>query len=197
MPELTKEQLYLILGIIFIILIGCVYGLFQKNQIVTQSSPFDFAQGKPDEGIIIKQPKSEGFIYVHISGAVIRPGLYRVNSQERLAAVLEIAGVDAKADLDSVNLASIVTDGQRIIIPGKGMRGNYVPEKTEGSKIVNINTADEKTLDSLPGIGPSMVKKIVDHRKEKGVFSNIEELKEVPGISEKKFEKLKALITVR
>jgi competence protein ComEA len=66
----------------------------------------------------------------------------------------------------------------------------------KANKIVNINAADEKQLDSLPGIGPAMAKKIFDYRSEKGRFSNIEELKEVPGISEKKFEKLKALISV-
>lgn len=61
---------------------------------------------------------------------------------------------------------------------------------------MNINTADEKALDSLPGIGAVTAKRIVDHRSENGRFSNIEELKEVPGISEKKFEKLKKYISV-
>jgi competence protein ComEA len=139
---------------------------------------------------------------VHVSGAVNREGLYKLNKGDRLVDLLRLSGVDARADLDGINLAELLSDGQKVIIPKKASNiasGDQAPEKNlsqKGIKIVNINSADEKGFDSLPGIGPVMAKKIVDHRSENGRFSNIEELKEVPGISVKKLEKLKKYISV-
>ena len=119
------------------------------------------------------------------------------NSAERVARDLK------SADLDSINLAEPLSDGEKIYVP------NSVDKSRSGSQAalsaktsvganskVNINIADQKALDDLPSVGPVMAKKIIDHRKEKGRFSNIEELKEVPGISEKKYNSLKDRISV-
>lgn len=200
MPDLTKEQLYIILGIIAIVLIGCVLGIYNQNAGIKQSSPESSLQtviiGKP-----VKTEQNEP-VYVHISGAVLKEGVYRLNKGDRLVDLLGLAGVDPYGDLDSVNLAETLTDGQKVFIPKKAgnvssdpiIDANIIAEK-KGS-IININNADEKQLDSLPGIGATMAKRIVEHRKDKGRFSNIEELREVQGISQKKFDKLKKQITV-
>jgi competence protein ComEA len=199
MPDLTKEQLYIILGIIAVILIGCVVGVYNQNMAAKRSSP----ESSPS----VVLPESKGKIesvscYVHVSGAVIREGVYKLNGGDRLIDLLRLSGVAFNADLDSVNLAEVLTDGQKVLIPKKTVniisndQASTTDKAGRSTKIVNINAADEKELDSLPGIGPVMAKKIVDHRNEKGRFSNIEELKEVPGISEKKFDKLKDYVSV-
>ena len=199
MPDLTKEQLYIILGIIFLVLIGCIIGVYNQNLASKPSSP----ESSPTPVLIDRKVKNESErCFVHVSGAVIREGLYKLNKGDRLVDLLRLSGVDARADLDGINLAELLSDGQKVIIPKKASNiasGDQAPEKNisqKGVKTVNINSADEKGFDSLPGIGPVMARKIVDHRSEKGRFSNIEELKEVPGISVKKFEKLRKYISV-
>ncbi len=199
MPELTKEQLYIILGIIAVILLGCVVGVYNQNSAAKRSSP----ESSPVAVLPETKAKIEPIgCYIHISGAVIREGVYKLNRGDRLIDLIKLSGAATNADLDSVNLAEVLTDGQKVIIPKKTLkiatdnRISTANGSNKGSKIVNINTADEKGMDSLPGIGPVMAKRIVDYRSENGRFSNIEELKEVPGISEKKFGNLKNSICV-
>jgi competence protein ComEA len=200
MPELTKEQLYIILGVIVVVLIGCVLGVYNSNMASKQSSP----ETSPHSILIDNKAKIEcARCFVHISGAVVREGVYKLNKGDRVVDLLKLSGVASNADLDSVNLAELLSDGEKVVIPkksGDAVLKRQAPSSAKLSgkadKMVNINAADEKGFDSLPGIGPVMAKKIVDYRGDKGKFSNIEELKEVPGISEKKFEKLKTLISV-
>lgn len=199
MPEITKEQLYIILGIIAVVLLGCVGGVYNQNMASKRSSP--------ESSPVVVLPESKGKIepisyYVHISGAVIREGVYRLNRGDRLIDLIRLSGAAPDADLDSINLAEVLADGQKVIIPKKTIKiatDNGISTargSNKASKIVNINAADEKAIDSLPGIGPVMAKRIVDYRSENGRFSSIEELKEVPGISEKKFGNLKKYISV-
>jgi competence protein ComEA len=199
MPELTKEQLYIILGIIAVVLLGCVVGVYNQNLASKRSSP----ESSPSVVLLENKEKIEPIgYYVHISGAVIREGVYKLKKGDRLIDLIRLSGALSNADLDSINLAEVLTDGQKVLIPRKTLKiaaDNKISTATvsnKESKIININTADEKAIDSLPGIGPVMAKRIVDYRSENGRFSNIEELKEVPGISEKKFEKLKKYISV-
>jgi len=199
MPDITKEQLYIILGIISIVLIGCIIGVYNQNLASKPSSP----ESSPGPVLIENKAKIEPeHCFVHVSGAVNREGLYKLNKGDRLVDLLRLSGVDSRADLDGINLAELLSDGQKVIIPIKNAKFDPGDQTSragiplQGAEIVNINSADEKGFDSLPGIGPVMAKKIVDHRSEKGRFSNIDELKEVPGISVKKFEKLKKYISV-
>jgi len=198
-PDISKEQLYIILGVIAVVLMGCVVGVFKQKIAEKPSSP----ESSPAPILIESKAKNEQVrYYVQISGAVMREGVYKLNKGDRLIDLIRLSGASLNADLDSINLAEPLSDGQKVIIPArvKGPVGqnNEIPLNTSGDtgKVVNINIADEKQLDSLPGIGPTMAKRIVDHRKEKGSFCNIEELKEVPGISAKKFDKLKDKISV-
>ncbi len=200
MPDLTKEQIYIILGIIAVVLIGCVVGVFNSNLASKQSSP----ETSPPTVLLDNKTKTEcASCFVHISGAVAREGVYKLNKGDRIVDLLKLSGVASNADLDSVNLAELLSDGEKVFIPQKASNENLIEQmplsdklSSKANKIVNINTADEKELDSLPGIGPVMAKKIVDYRSEKGKFFDIEDLKGIPGISEKKFDKLKSLISV-
>ncbi len=207
LPELTKEQLYIVLGVIFVLLIGCMYSLFGGKEIITKSSPRKNAshfsgQAPQTPSVINTEVKPKTSIFVQISGAVERGGLYKLEAGDRMIDLLKLSRPSRDADIDSINLAGTLSDGQKVVVPDKpSMIRSEMPSDPavkspgKGPK-VNINSADEKELDNLPGIGPVMAKKIISHREDKGRFGAIEDIKNIPGISEKKFEQMKEYISV-
>lgn len=165
---------------------------------------------------------NESKIVVYITGAVRKEGIYEVPENYRIANIIEMAeGTTDNADITNINLAYIVEDGMKIHIPRVGEDINQTKDKTEeliskennentnyksdtsksnkndskNSKI-NINTASQTELENLPGIGPSTALKLIEYRKENGKFKSIEDIKNVKGIGESKFSKIKNLIIV-
>lgn len=150
-------------------------------------------------------------IFVHIAGCVKKEGILELKSNSRIADAIEAAGgLNQDADLSNINLAYILEDGMKIYIPNKNEKQeNTLPKNDENvntqentnkeNKIqkVNINTATQTELETLPGIGPSTALKILAYRKEKGKFTNKEQIKEVSGIGEAKYEKIREHITVK
>lgn len=143
-----------------------------------------------------KTVKTEQEVVVHISGAVNQPGVYSLVSGQRVIDVLKLAnGARPEADLDQVNLAAVLTDGQKIIIPEKinlqtkTEIQEIITQRSDG--LVNINTAEAGELDSLPGIGPALAERIIKYRERNGSFASLEDLMQVPGIGQKKWENLK------
>ena len=138
-------------------------------------------------------------IYIHILGAVVRPGLYLLADGERaLDAVGAAGGFTATADQSGVNLARLLVDGEQILVPeiGEAPAAGVAPgTQTPGGK-VNINTADETVLETLPRVGPAMAKRIVDWRTKNGRFTAVEDLMSVTGVGEKTFDQLKDLVTL-
>lgn len=156
-------------------------------------------------------------IIVHISGEVISPGVISLEEGARIVDAINMAdGVTEEADLSKVNLAYVLEDAQKIYIPninekeeeeivknieegvvisGSGT-SNGNDSKNEDVKI-NINTANVKELQKLSGIGESIALRIVTYRKENGKFNSIEDLKNVSGIGENKFNKIKNNIFVK
>ena len=136
-------------------------------------------------------------LYVHVAGAVRRPGLYRVSEGARVAGAIERAGGPARrAELSAVNLAAPIEDGQQIVVPGPGARpaaGREGGAAGEGAKI-SLASATVEQLDQLDGIGPTLAKRIVGHRDEHGGFRSVDELKQVEGIGEKRFEALREAV---
>ena len=138
-----------------------------------------------------------GGVYVHVAGAVRRPGLYRLPASARTAAALQRAGGPGrKADLASVNLAAQVEDGQQIVVPRRGGRAapgaaGAKPGASSGGSKISLASATVEQLDQLDGIGPTLAKRILQHRDEHGGFRSVEELREVEGIGEKRFEALR------
>lgn len=135
--------------------------------------------------------------YVHISGCVNRPGLYRCDTETRVADVVELAGgFLPDADQTNINLAKKVRDEEKIHIPATGEEPLPTFQGDSGSAggLININTAEVKDLTELPGIGEKTAEKIIRYREETP-FGAIEDLKNVPGIGDKKFEELKDMIT--
>ena len=167
-----------------------------------------------DNDIDNKNQTTEGVveIAVHITGEVKKQGLIYLKEGSRVADAIEKAGGETKnADLSQINLAYVLQDGQKIYVPNKNEKisqyitensGNNDTERSNTSnsdkedKKVNINTANQSELDSLPGIGPSIAQKIIDYREENGNFKNIEELQNVKGIGDAKYEEIKDMVTV-
>jgi competence protein ComEA len=148
--------------------------------------------------------RSRERVWVHVAGAVRRPGLYRVAADARAGEAVEAAGgVARRADLRAVNLASTIRDGQQIIVPARGEAaaapaagGAALPagaEPASGAKL-SLATATVEQLDTLDGIGPTLAKRIVEWRDANGGFKSIEQLREVDGIGEKRFESLRAAV---
>jgi len=139
-------------------------------------------------------------IKVYISGEVKSPGVVSVSVNDRLIdAVEKLGGLTSNADLNRVNLAVKIEDGNHYIIPKIGDELNISDYNNSTSlevsntinNKVNINTANENELESLTGIGEATAKKIIDYRNENGKFSRIEDIKNVKGIGENKFEDIK------
>ena len=131
---------------------------------------------------------------VYITGAIQSPGLYKVPSRSTIGDVIkEAGGALPYGDVESINLAENVQSGQHIHIRFN-FHGN--PASLLRNQKVNINTATIKELDSLPGIGPTMAKRIDEYRQSKGTFTSIEDIKHVKGISDGVFKKLRDKITI-
>ena len=140
------------------------------------------------------QPEDEKNSIVYITGAIQSPGLYKVASSSTIGDVIKGAGgVLPYGDVESINLAETVTGGQHIHIKFN-FHGN--PESLLRNQKININTATVKELDSLPGIGPTMAKRIEEYRQSKGAFTSIEDIKHVKGIGDGLFKKIRDKITV-
>jgi len=135
---------------------------------------------------------------VHVVGAVSYPGVYRLEEGDRVIDAIEEAGGPLpEADLESLNLAQTVNDGQKVMVPRLGEEAASSSSKGEGeSDRVNINNASEKELEELPGIGPTLAGRIVSYREKSGGFRSVEELKQVTGIGEKKFAEIKDLVEI-
>ena len=138
-------------------------------------------------------------IYVHLVGAVVRPGLYQLRAGSRaIDAIAAAGGFTAEADRTPLNLARLLSDGEQILVP---VVGQGVPIASPGGEAapdakVNLNTADAAALDTLPGVGPATAKDILDWRKKNGRFSSLEDLLSVGGIGEKTFAQLKDRVSL-
>jgi competence protein ComEA len=143
-------------------------------------------------------------VLAHAAGAVVAPGVYQLPAGSRIADLVEAAGgASADADLNRVNLAAPVEDGQQVYVPrvgetptGTGGAGPATADDGAAMGPIDVNTASAETLDELPGVGPAIARAIVTYRDEHGPFGSVDELVEVPGIGEAKLAVLRDLVTV-
>ena len=145
-----------------------------------------------------------GPVVAHVAGAVVRPGLYRLGGAPRIADAIDAAGGPApEADLDAVNLAAPVADGERVYQPRRGEPPPPLAATGSGGAAgaaagpLDLNTATVEQLDTLPGIGPATAAAIVAYRQEHGRFASVDELLEVRGIGEAKLADLRSKVRVR
>lgn len=129
---------------------------------------------------------SSGELYVHVLGAVASPGLYVLDLDSRLVdAVAAAGGTTDDADLTAINLARVLSDGEQIIVPVIGAAAAETGGTAPGDDRIDINTADQAALESLPRIGPALAERIITWREENGRFTSVDDLLAVPGIGEK------------
>ncbi|PRB09811.1 helix-hairpin-helix domain-containing protein [Microbacterium sp. MYb62] len=127
-----------------------------------------------------------GELYVHVLGAVAAPGLYVLDVDARLVDALAAAGgTNQDANLAAINLARVLEDGEQIIVPTVGAAPDASGAAPPGDDRVDLNTADQAALETLPRIGPAIAQRIVSWREENGRFRSVDDLLAVPGIGEK------------
>ncbi len=138
-------------------------------------------------------------VYVHVFGAVSRPGLYRLDDGARVVDVIASAGgLAPDADESAVNLARRVSDGEQLRVPVVGealATGETAPGVASDGR-VNLNTADVSALDTLPRVGPAIAERIIQWREDNGPFTSVDDLLSVPGIGDKMLASLRDLVTV-
>ncbi len=199
-----------IIAIVAVIIGFIIWKVYNKSE---NFSSEDFLASEKNTVSMNITEEEEDIIVIHIIGEVKKPGVVRVKEGSRVEDIVkEAGGLTENADISNINLAYIVEDGTKIRIPSideenndgsyisaDGGKGVIISEENDNtsSSIVNINTASETELEQLPGIGPSISSKIVEYRNQKGKFKSIEDIKNVTGIGDNKFEKIKDLIRVK
>lgn len=210
MQKINKKIIFII-----IIISGMIYGIFNyftqnKNKENLENISQDIIINNQTENTTEENNNQEKIV-IHITGAICNEGIYELEENSRIADAVKMAGgLKEDADLKQINLAYVLEDGMKINIPSKNENINEDSNNTESyitkenlnssnnTKIskVNINNATQTELETLPGIGPSTALKIINYRKEKGKFNKIEDIKNVNGIGENKFNKIKEFIKI-
>lgn len=197
-----KKKLIRVLKVIFYLFLFTILVTLIIGVAITFRDNFD-SQGNL---VFIRKEPEENYIFksiVYVSGQVNNPGIYEVEDNSRLTDVIyKAGGFTNEADVDyvakSLNLSEKVKDEQHIYIPSlteraeSNVAGAQTGSEVTGGK-VNINTASKEALDALPGIGPSTADKIIAARP----YASIEDLKDVSGIGDAKFDDIKELVDVK
>ena len=209
MEILNKKQKIIV--VVLIIIMCIVIGYY----IISKTEKYDYSDIEKISNIIEEDQEVddniiENKIVIHITGEVEEEGVIELEKGARISdAIEEAGGTTEEADLSNVNLAYILSDGQKVKIPNINEKDEeiiVVEEKAgdniiiEGNKSkeekININKAAQTEIETLPGIGPSTALKIITYRNEHGKFKNIEDIKNVSGIGDSKFENIKEYICV-
>ena len=199
----NKKVIFISIGICILIICVVVCAIIENksdNELQNSISIVDNDRSEQKDNREAKQK-----IMVHVAGEVNNPGIVEVEEGSRLKDAVESAGgFTDEANQNKVNLAYEVKDEQKIVIPNIKQNDedisvvdnneDFIENSMTKGTLVNINTATQTELETLPGVGPSTASKIISYRKENGKFNSIEDLKKVSGIGDSKFEKVKEFI---
>ena len=224
--NIQNKKFKIIVGVIVSIIICIVYYYIyvkDTSEEIVSEDKYKISNQETEENIRIEKEKQEAEkIYIHISGAVNKEGVIELNKDSRICDAVEKAeGFKEDANIKDINLAYKLEDGMKIYIPTNKEKeeqdkkvendtinkneinnasntNNYIINTTENKNNakININTATQTELETLPGIGPSIALKIINYRKENGKFKKIEDIKSVNGVGENKFKNIKDLIII-
>ena len=177
----------------------------QGSSVASDSDTYEEQQTDTLDSLATSNPTP---VVIYVTGAIKNPGVVELNSSQRLKDAIElVGGFTEDADIGSINLAEFVKDEQHYVVTKIGETpspqtvssntGTTTPNTANNNALININTATKEELKSLNGIGDALSQRIIDFREQNGAFSDIESIKNVSGIGEKKFEGIKDYITVQ
>ena len=208
MKNIWKKDGKIVAAAVFLTVAGLYYGLVvRKEDLIRLGNDRLPIQSVLEESkeplseleiLATESPTEPVMIYVHICGEVNHPGVYELPEGSRIFEAVEAAGgFTEEAAQASLNLAQMISDeAQIVILTQKEAEEKVRLEREQAAGIVNINTASKEQLMTLTGIGESRAEDIIRYRKESGGFQSIEEIKNVPGIKESAYLKIKDSITV-
>lgn len=187
------EQVLIVVALALVVAGGSSLYLGERarNQVDPQLIP-------PAEG----KERQPGTVTVDVGGAVWKPGVYELRKGSRVEEALARARPRANADLDQINRARVLRDGEKVLVPEKRKKGyagegaKAVHREGMGEGLLDLNTASRKELQSLPGIGPMRADAIVLFRETHGYFSKVEDLLKVSGIGESIYDAMKNRVRV-
>lgn len=197
------KKLLIIFIFLFIIICISIYFFTKDDQVETVFQNEFYISPNSTEN-----QNTTAEIIVHIDGEVVKPGIVCLPTEARITDAISAAGgLTELADTSKINLAYSLQDGQKVYIPSindtqvetyiqNDAGDNVIVQDSSSSSLININSATQSELDSLPGIGPSTASKIIDYRNKNGDFKNIEDLMNVSGIGEAKFNNIRDYICI-
>lgn len=215
----NKQKIIFTILIILLILIGIyVYNIrfdHNENDIETENvNNINLVESFLDTNEY--KSEKDNIIIVHVTGAVKKTGIVKLSKGARIYDAIEMSGGSLEeADLSKINLAYLLEDGQKVYIPfigeltenGEnieyitsdfGNNSSIIQDTNKGgNEKVNINTANQTELETLPGIGTATAEKIIDYRSKNGKFNTIEDIQNVKGIGQAKYENIKENICVK
>ena len=205
--NMTKKQIIII--VITIIIIAILFFLYNKMNVEDKEIIIDNILVENN----VEAKTKKNVLIVHITGEVNNPGIVKLEEESRIEdAIIAAGGLTQNADITNVNLAYMLEDGIKIKIPSKldledediiieNSGENIIKEESNKysskNKTININNANLDDFKTLPGIGESLATRIIKYREENGKFKNIEDIKNVSGIGDNKYEQIKDLISVK
>lgn len=203
MQKFDKKFIIVIIILFIIICISIYFFTKDDTEDIISTNDFYISTNSTEDTEEISE------IVVHIDGEILNPGIVHLPTGSRISYAINAAGgTTALADTSKINLAYVLKDGQKIYVPsvydeeivvyvtddaGKDV---VVPDVGGTTSLININSATASELETLPGIGASTAQKIINHRETNGKFKSIEDIMNVSGIGESKFNSIKDLICV-
>ena len=190
--QTLKSILYMAAGVLFGLFVALLIWVVSRNP--------------RGQAVTLRPVPTEKPIIVHVTGAVPRPGVYALGQGSRVQDAISAAGgFLADAEKSGINLARALEDGEQLEIPyaegASPVIGTEIPplvltEPSSNSELININTASQAELETLPGIGQTTAQRIIEYREQNGPFVNTEDIINVAGIGSGTYERIKDLITV-
>jgi competence protein ComEA len=203
MPAVSRSQLvaYALAALVMAVLgVRYMQGQARGSDAPVASTPA--LAPRSGSAAVRLEPRPATVALVHVAGAVRTPGVYRLRDGERVQdAVRRAGGPRAGADLNAINLAAKVADGQQVVVPRRGAAGAAAVSGAGGGEPggppqapVSLNTATAEQLDTLDGVGPATASKILEYRRQHGGFRSVDDLGEIPGIGPKRLAALRGKV---
>lgn len=180
-----------------VVLVTVLASQSSQNQNVSSDGWLGASVSYPTSSASVPPQAPSASVLVQVVGAVVSPGVFELPFGSRvLDAVFAAGGMTKEADQASINLARVVNDGEQVIVGVRNAAGVASSVASGANRLVNLNLADLATLDTLPGIGPTLAQRIIDYRSINGGFRSVSDLGRVAGIGANLLTKLKDLVSL-